>query len=92
MEEGRRSTGQRTIAPAMTDEQMAQVLAALRAGKEFSVCNQDGVWGIRSAAGAFEVWSRVPYEPDQDPTPLTEEGVRAHLGGWELDRVLAHLR
>lgn len=86
------SVGLAMLRRAMTDEQFDEVLAALRAGREFRVRDMDGEWGIRGVADGFECWSHVPYEAESAPVHLDEAGVRQHLGAWDLARVMAALR
>lgn len=76
----------------MTTAELDEIIARLRAGREFRVRNMDGEWGIRRVPmGGFESWATVPYEDERPPRALREEDVRKQLGDWEFAFVSSRL-
>jgi hypothetical protein len=75
----------------MTDAELDAVVAAIRAGKRFSIRGMDGEWGYSASGERFVLFRHFPYEDTPDEL-VDEDVLRRDLAPFPLETVLARLR
>jgi hypothetical protein len=75
----------------MSDADLDKIIAALRAGKRFSIYGADGEWGFDALPdGKFRSWAHDPGQDVPDEI-VDEESVRRSLRNFEYERIASRL-